>query len=83
MVNATEMAKPFGKIPKDWLRTKKSKVLISSLSAVRQISLTWLVDIRQGGICEQEKTKQLDESMEWYSIKRWAKEHNMNWRSIN
>lgn len=30
-----------------------------------------------------EKTKQLDESMEWYSIKRWAKEHNMNWRSIN
>ena len=47
MVNATEMAKPFGKIPKDWLRTKKSKVLISSLSAVRQISLTGLVDIRQ------------------------------------
>ena len=47
MVNATEMAKPFGKTPKDWLRTKKSKDLISSLSAVRQISLTGLVDIRQ------------------------------------
>ena len=26
---------------------------------------------------------QLDESKEWYSIKRWAKEHNMNWRCIN
>ena len=31
----------------------------------------------------EQKTEQLDESKEWYSIKRWAKEHNMNWRSIN
>lgn len=30
-----------------------------------------------------EKTIQLDESMEWYSIKRWAQEHNMDWRKIN
>lgn len=30
-----------------------------------------------------EKTKQLDEAKEWYSIKRYAKEHRMNWRSIN
>ena len=31
----------------------------------------------------EQKTEQLDESKEWYSIKRWAKEHNMNWRCIN
>lgn len=31
----------------------------------------------------EQKTEQLDESKEWYSIKRWAKEHSMNWRSIN
>lgn len=31
----------------------------------------------------EQKTEQLNESKEWYSIKRWAKEHNMNWRSIN
>lgn len=30
-----------------------------------------------------EKAKQLDEAKEWYSIKRYAKEHRMNWRSIN
>lgn len=29
------------------------------------------------------KILQLDESKEWYSIKRWAKEHNMNWRRIS
>lgn len=31
----------------------------------------------------EQKTGQLDESKEWYSIKRLAKEHNMNWRCIN
>ena len=29
------------------------------------------------------KTRQLDESKDWYSIKRWAKEHRMNWRKIS
>lgn len=31
----------------------------------------------------EQKTEQLDESKEWYSIKRWAKEHRMNWRAVN
>lgn len=31
----------------------------------------------------EQKTEQLDESKEWFSIKRWAKEHGMNWRAIN
>lgn len=53
MVNATEMAKPFNKVTKDWLRTKQSQEFIASLSAVRQISPTDLVLIKQGGNGEQ------------------------------
>lgn len=30
-----------------------------------------------------EKSEQLDESKEWYSIKRWAQMHRRNWRSYN
>lgn len=29
------------------------------------------------------KTEQLDESNEWYSIKRWAKENGVNWKKIS
>lgn len=29
------------------------------------------------------KTEQLDESKEWYSIKRWSKENGVNWRNIS
>ena len=49
MVNATQMAKKFGKTTKDWLRTEQAKELINRLSAVRQISLTDLVTVNQGG----------------------------------
>lgn len=49
MVNATEMAKPFRKTPKDWLRNNNAKDFIASLSAVRQICLTKLVMVVQGG----------------------------------
>lgn len=30
-----------------------------------------------------EKTEQLDESKDWYSIKRWAKHHHKNWRNYS
>lgn len=30
-----------------------------------------------------EKTEQLDESKEWYSIKRWAKLHHKDWRNYS
>ena len=53
MVNATQMAKPFNKVPKDWLRTKPSKEFVDSLSAVRHICPTELVKITQGGNGEQ------------------------------
>lgn len=44
MINATEMAKPFGKLAKDWLSNKSTKEFLSTLSAVRTIPLTGLVD---------------------------------------
>lgn len=53
MVNATEMAKPFGKLAKDWLSNKSTKEFLSTLSAVRIIPLTGLVEIKQGGNGEQ------------------------------
>ena len=53
MVNATEMAKPFGKLAKDWLSNKSTKEFLSTLSAVRTIPLTDLVEIKQGGNSEQ------------------------------
>lgn len=31
----------------------------------------------------KEKTQRLDESREWFSIKRWAKLHRKNWRSYS
>lgn len=49
MVNSTEMAKVFGKYPKDFLTNKQTKEFLSSLSAVRGIPLTELVKVVQGG----------------------------------
>lgn len=54
-VNATEMAKGFGKTTKDWLRTKQSEEFISSLSAVRQMCLSQLVVVRKGNSGEFEQ----------------------------
>jgi len=49
MVNATQMAKSFGKTTKDWTRLKSTKEFLNTLSSVRQIRLTELVKVTQGG----------------------------------
>lgn len=56
MVNATEMAKPFGKFSKDWLANKGTVDFLNTLSAVRGISLTELVKIVQGGTPQEQGT---------------------------
>ena len=48
MVNATEMAKPFGKAPKDWLRLQQAQDFIASLSSVRQICPSQLIVVNKG-----------------------------------
>lgn len=55
MINATEMAKSFGKTTKDWLRTNASSEFINSLSAVRQICPTQLVVVRKGNSSDFEQ----------------------------
>lgn len=49
MVNATEMAKPFGKTTKDWLRTQQTQAFIKELSVVRKCLTADLVVVKQGG----------------------------------
>lgn len=56
MVNATEMAKPFGKRTNNWLNNKQTEELISCISAVTGIPATELVQVRQGGAPEDQGT---------------------------
>ena len=49
IVNATEMARPFGKRTNDWLSNEQTKNLIISLSAKTGIPATGLVSVNQGG----------------------------------
>jgi phage antirepressor YoqD-like protein len=48
MVNATEMAKPFGKRPAKWLELPSTKDFLSSLSEVRKSDITHLVKTARG-----------------------------------
>lgn len=49
MVNATEMAKPFGKLAKDWLKTAQAQEFINVLSDRRKILSADLVQVSKGG----------------------------------
>lgn len=48
MVNATEMAKPFGKEAKHWLVNQTTKEYIEELANVRNLTFADLVQVRQG-----------------------------------
>lgn len=48
MVNATEMAKPFGKRAKDWLKLQSAKEFIQTLSEGKNILSTDLVKVIYG-----------------------------------
>ena len=48
MVNATQMAKPFGKLTKDWLKTNQCKEFLSVLSEGRKILSSELVKVTYG-----------------------------------
>jgi phage antirepressor YoqD-like protein len=49
MINATEMAKPFGKNASHWLRNKSTEAFIKELSALRNRKPTELVQVTNGG----------------------------------
>lgn len=49
MINATNMAKPFRKNPKDWLKTGTTKRFLSAFSKRTKILSTDLVQVKWGG----------------------------------
>ena len=49
MVNATEMAKKFGKRPVDWLQNAQTESYLAELSKVRKSTLADLVRVTKGG----------------------------------
>lgn len=49
MVNANEMAKPFGKRPVDWMQNQQTKEFLAELSKVRKSTLADLVRVVKGG----------------------------------
>lgn len=53
MVNATEMAKPFGKLVGDWLRLKTTTEFANALSDDMQIPISALIKVVKGGSNEQ------------------------------
>lgn len=55
-VNLTQMAKPFGKTPKDWLRTDEAKRYIKAISVAQKCLTADLVEVRNGGRPENQGT---------------------------
>jgi hypothetical protein len=49
MINATQVAKPFGKKPISWTKTEQFKDLINAVSKVKKITLADLQVVKQGG----------------------------------
>ena len=50
MINATQMAKPFGKEPKHWLLNQSTRDFIQALSEVRNLTSADLVKVTKGGV---------------------------------
>lgn len=55
MINATQMAKPFGKRPIDWLRLPSSQDFITSLCDVRKLHFTQLIETIKGNFRNNRK----------------------------
>lgn len=55
-INMTQMAKPFGKRPADWLKYEEAKEYISAIAVVRNIVTADLIEVRQGGTPEMQGT---------------------------
>ena len=49
MVNATEMAKPFGRLPKDWIKTDYANRIIKIVAVRKNVLTGRLLKVKQGG----------------------------------
>lgn len=71
-VNATQMAKPFGKLVSGWLRLESTKEFLNALSADMQIHTSALIQTVKGGNGEQGTWMHEDAALEfarWLSPK--------------
>ena len=85
--------KPEAKAFKKWVKTEVLPSIRKTGSYTMALPKTYSEALRQLAdavetnekiqLQLEAKTQQLDESKDWYSIKRWAKEHKMNWRKIS
>ena len=80
MVNATEMAKPFGKVPKDWLRTAPSKEFVEQLASVRHICPSQLVVVNKGNSTTFKQGTWLHEDVA-LEFARWLSPSFAIWRN--
>lgn len=55
-INLSQMAKPFEKTPKDWLRTSEANDYISVIAVRLKCLTAELVEVRQGGTPERQGT---------------------------
>lgn len=54
--NLTQMAKPFGKTPRDWRKTDEAQRYLDEMSVRMKIPTADLLEIRQGGTPEKQGT---------------------------
>lgn len=78
MVNATEMAKPFGKLVGDWLRLKATTEFTEALSADMHIPISALIQVVKGGNNEQGTWLHEDVALEFA---RWLSPSFAIWRN--
>lgn len=68
------------------LEQKEQRLSVPDFSDAIQAARAW-ADAKEKEqkalVLLEDKTRQLDESKEWYTIKRYAKLNNLNWRKIN
>ena len=55
-INLTQMARPFGKRPADWLKRDEAKEYISAISVMTNVVTADLLEVRQGGTPEMQGT---------------------------
>lgn len=65
MVNATQMAKPFGKLVGDWLRLKTTTEFTEALATDMQIPISTLIQTVKGGKSEQGTWMHEDAALEF------------------
>ena len=49
-INLTQMAKPFGKTPKDWYRTEEAQRYLETIAVVQKCLTADLIEVRKGGL---------------------------------